>query len=277
LRLRCACPGPAIWSQWRWSTGGFALPYLDIIDHHHKAARKLPLLDNIFEFNQHNRDLFIREFAAGTQSGMRVLDAGAGPCKYRPLFSQCKYESQDFAKYEGSDHRYGELDYICDITSIPVADASFDRVICTEVLEHVPHPEKVIAELARILKPGGLVAITAPLISGIHMAPYHFCSGFSPYWYRHFMPLSGLSVESCKPNGGFFAFYGQESRRFLYKMTPRNPAGRLLFFPLKLLLAIWFRLIVPVACHFLDKIDTQPDLTVGYFVVARKNSANAAE
>lgn len=236
----------------------------------------LALLDPIFEFNQHNRDLFIREIAASTSAGMRVLDAGAGPCKYRPLFSHCHYESQDFAKYGGSDHRYGELDYVCDITSIPVADASYDRVICTEVLEHVPHPERVITELARILKPGGILAITAPLISGIHMAPYHFCSGFSPYWYGHFMPLNGLQVESCRPNGGFFAFYGQESRRFLYMMTPRNRLGRALFFPFKALLAIWFRLIMPVACHYLDKTDTRPELTVGYFVVARKTGGAAA-
>jgi len=236
----------------------------------------LATLDKLFEFNQHNRDLFIQEIAATTQSGMRVLDAGAGPCKYRPLFNHCHYESQDFAKYEGSDHRYGELDHVCDITAIPVPESTYDRVICTEVLEHVPYPDRVIAELARVLKPGGLLAITAPLISGIHMAPYHYCSGFSPYWYRHFMPLNGLNVESCRPNGGFFAFYGQESRRFLYMMTPRNRLGRILFFPFKLLLALWFRLLMPVACHFLDKTDNEPDLTVGYFVVARKDPHNSA-
>ena len=236
----------------------------------------LATLDKLFEFNQHNRDLFIQEIAVATQPGMRVLDAGAGPCKYRPLFNHCSYESQDFAKYEGSDHRYGELDYVCDITAIPVADGTYDRVICTEVLEHVPHPERVISELARVLKPGGILALTAPLISGIHMAPYHYCSGFSPYWYQHFLPLSGLSVESCRPNGGFFAFYGQESRRFLYMMTPRNRLWRILFFPFKLLLAIWFRLLMPVACHFLDKTDTTPELTVGYFVVARKNTYPSA-
>ena len=230
----------------------------------------MAFLDPIFDFNQHNRDLFIRDIAASAPSGARVLDAGAGPCLYRPLFSHCEYKAQDFAKYAGEGHKYGELDYICDITSIPVPEATFDCVICTEVLEHVPYPDRVITELARILKPGGTLALTAPLISGIHMAPYHYSSGFSPYWYKHFLSASGLKVESCRPNGGFFCLYGQESRRFLHMMTPRNWLGRLLFLPFKVLLAIWFRLIVPVACHYLDRLDTQPDLTVGYFVVGRK-------
>ena len=59
-------------------------------------------------------------------------------------------------------------------------------------------------------------------------------------------------------------------------MTPRNRLWRILFFPFKLLLAIWFRLLMPVACHFLDKTDTTPELTVGYFVVARKNTYPSA-
>ena len=99
------------------------------------------MLDSIFEFNPYNRDLFIKGIAALVPSGARVLDAGAGACPYRPLFSHCKYEAQDFAKYTGPNHKYGELDYVCDITSIPVPDAIFDCVICTEVLEHVPYPD----------------------------------------------------------------------------------------------------------------------------------------
>ncbi len=231
---------------------------------------KLPFLDAIFDFNLHNRNVFVKDIAALTPPGARVLDAGAGPCTYRPLFAHCQYEAQDFARYTGSEHRYGDLDYVCDITAIPVPDASFDCVICTEVLEHVPSPERALAELCRIVKPGAMLALTAPFMSGIHMAPYHFCSGFSPYWYRHFLTANGMHMESCRPNGGFFRLYGQESRRFLTMLTPSNRLGWWLFLPVKAILAIWFRLLVPVACHFLDRLDPEPELTVGYFVVARK-------
>lgn len=228
-------------------------------------------LDPIFDFNQHNRDRFVQEVAARLPAGSRVLDAGAGPCKYRPLFAHCQYESQDFGQYTGSELKYGQIDHVSDITAIPVADASFDCVICTEVIEHVPHPDRVIAELARVLKPGGILALTAPFTSGTHMAPYHFFAGFSPYWYRHFLEAAGMRVESCRPNGGFFKLYGQESGRFLYMITPRSRLARWCFMPAKIVLAIWFRLLLPLACHYLDRLDHDPELTTGYLVLGRKN------
>jgi SAM-dependent methyltransferase len=49
-----------------------------------------------------------------------------------------------------------------DATRLPFADASFDRVIASEVLEHIPDDEAAFAELARVLRPGGTLAVTVP-------------------------------------------------------------------------------------------------------------------
>jgi SAM-dependent methyltransferase len=49
-----------------------------------------------------------------------------------------------------------------DLTRLPFADASFDRVIASEVLEHVVDDETAIAEVARVLRPGGLAALSVP-------------------------------------------------------------------------------------------------------------------
>lgn len=49
-----------------------------------------------------------------------------------------------------------------DLLSLPFPDASFDRVIASEVLEHIPDDVTAIAELTRVLKPGGLAAVTVP-------------------------------------------------------------------------------------------------------------------
>jgi len=158
-----------------------------------------------------------------------------------------------------------------DITSIPVPDGSFDYVICTEVLEHVPRPDLAITEFARVLKAGGVVILTAPLGSGIHMPPYHFYGGFTPFWYEHFLPMNGLLLQECLPNGGFFKLYAQESQRFLSMMSPRSRVMKTVFFPFKVILAIWFRVVVPVVCHFLDRVDKKRDFTAGYFVRAIKH------
>ena len=227
-------------------------------------------MKSIFNYNDYERDRFVAEVAQGLPPGTRVLDAGAGPCRYKHLFSHCEYKSQDFAQYPGKEFSYGTLDFVGDITNIAAPDGSFDCILCTEVFEHIPRPDLAVREFARLLRPGGLLAITAPLGSGIHMPPYFYYGGFSPYWYEHFLPAAGISVESIRANGGFFKLYGQESRRFLSLLTPSRPLGRALFFPVKLLFALWFRVLVPVACHYLDRFDNEHEFTAGYFVRGRK-------
>ena len=49
-----------------------------------------------------------------------------------------------------------------DATAMPFGDAAFDRVIAAEVLEHVPADRRALAEIARVLRPGGLLAVTVP-------------------------------------------------------------------------------------------------------------------
>lgn len=49
-----------------------------------------------------------------------------------------------------------------DAYALPFADASFDRIVAAEVLEHLPEDEQAMAELARVLKPGGTMAVTVP-------------------------------------------------------------------------------------------------------------------
>ena len=228
-------------------------------------------MDRILHFNEQARDAFVANVARSLPRGTRMLDAGAGTCKYRPLFAHCDYKAQDFGAYQGSDHSYGSLDYVCDITSIPAPSGSFDAILCTEVFEHVPRPDLAVAEFSRLLRSGGKLFITAPLGSGIHMAPYHFYGGFSPYWYDHFLPMNGFRIESCQANGGFFKLYGQESQRFLALVTPKNPAwARGLLFPFKLLVAPWFKILMPLAGWALDGLDQERNFTVGYFVTAEK-------
>ena len=51
---------------------------------------------------------------------------------------------------------------VSDINNMPFQDGAYDSVICSEVLEHVPSPEDSIKELIRVLKPGGVLALSVP-------------------------------------------------------------------------------------------------------------------
>jgi SAM-dependent methyltransferase len=229
----------------------------------------------IFSFNETERDRWVAEQARLLPHGSQVLDVGAGSCPYRDCFQHCRYQTQDFAKLDPSQLRgqlgYGEIDYVCDLTDIPVQDSSFDAVLCFEVLEHVPDPINALAEIARILKPGGKLLLTAPLGSGLHQIPYHFYGGFTPYFYYKFLGQLGFDSISVIPNGGFFKHYGQESQRLWTLMHPQKISKlwlRFLWTPVWLLALPVFRIFLPVACHFLDKTDRSKEFTVGYHVRA---------
>lgn len=49
-----------------------------------------------------------------------------------------------------------------DATALPFADGTFDRIIASEVMEHIPDDAAALDELARVLRPGGTIAITVP-------------------------------------------------------------------------------------------------------------------
>jgi SAM-dependent methyltransferase len=149
------------------------------------------------------RDRWIRQHAEELAPGSRVLDAGAGASKYRPFFEHCRYETQDFCQYQGELVKYLQpIDYVCDITAIPLPDASLDAILCSEVFEHVIDPPAVLNEFARLLRPGGQLWLTAPLLSHLHMEPYHYFGGFTRYWYQHWLPAKGFKIDSVAAVGG---------------------------------------------------------------------------
>ena len=93
------------------------------------------------------RDQWVKAQAASLPPGSKILDAGAGASKYRPFFAHCEYKTQDFCLYQGPLVKYLQpIDYVCEITAIPLPDQSLDAILCTEVLEHVIDPMAVLSE-----------------------------------------------------------------------------------------------------------------------------------
>lgn len=239
-----------------------------------KAFGRSPL----FAFNLIYRDRWVAEQAALIPSRSRVLDVGAGSCPYRSLFAHCEYRAQDFAALKDDQLRfggYGKIDYVCDAASIPSDDGSFDAILCTEMLEHVPDPVAVIKEFARLLKPGGQLMLTAPLGSGIHQAPHHYYGGFTPYWYQHFLAQTGFQDIKVVANAGSYKFFSQEAVRFLIST---RPFVGLPLIPSLIWLPFWLCLLpilgglVPLAAHSLDRHDQLQQFTIGYHVTASRAS-----
>jgi SAM-dependent methyltransferase len=119
-----------------------------------------------------------------------ILDVGCGAQPYRALVPrEAKYIGIDTADakahfgYEIPGTRYFTGD------GWPVDDASVDFVLCTETMEHVPDPNRLLNEAIRALAPGGTLLLTVPFAARWHFIPYD-------YW--RFTP-SGLDrlLQNC--------------------------------------------------------------------------------
>jgi SAM-dependent methyltransferase len=237
---------------------------------------------DLFAFNVRNRDIWVAKQASSLPAGSKVLDVGAGSAPYRALFVHCEYKTHDLGQLRDEQLRFGgytRIDYVSEASSIPVADASFDVVLCTEVLEHVPAPIAVVQELARIVAPGGRLIMTAPLGSGIHQEPFHFYGGYTPYWYEKFLKEAGFESVAVTANAGTLRHIGQETVRFVQMTRPFGFAAswyvHLIWFPFWLMLAPVLAFAVPVAAKLLDRFDLEQRFTIGYHVTAVRSGASA--
>jgi SAM-dependent methyltransferase len=193
---------------------------------------------NIGTNNDEIRSNWVISQVQSLPKGIKLLDAGAGELRFKQYCNHLEYISQDFGNYDGEGDGKGfqmgkwdnsKLDIVSDITSIPLPDNSIDAILCTEVFEHIPDPISALKEFNRLLKPGGIMLITAPFCSLTHFAPYHFC-GYSRYWYKHHLDALGYQHVIIDHNGSWFAFIAQELRRsyLVSKTYSGKIIGRLL-------------------------------------------------
>jgi SAM-dependent methyltransferase len=122
--------------------------------------------------------------------GRAVLEVGARDVNgsVRPLFAQA-------ASYTGVDFIEGAgVDAVMNAHALAFADASFDAVVSTEMLEHDDEFWLSVKEMGRVLKPGGLLILTA---RGNGFMPHDY-----PFDYWRFMPASFsklLTLAGCEP------------------------------------------------------------------------------
>ena len=115
----------------------------------------------------------------GLRPGDRVLDMGCGAGRH--AFEMFRRGGDVVAFDQDGDELAGVLDLFGamrdagevpdgaeadikegDALAMPFADEEFDRIVAAEVLEHIPDDRTAIAELARVLRPGGTIAVTVP-------------------------------------------------------------------------------------------------------------------
>jgi SAM-dependent methyltransferase len=156
----------------------------------------------------------------GLRPGERLLDLGAGGGRhaYGALERGARVVALDRSEADAKDcaaflaalvEEAGAGDagsMTGDALHLPFADATFDRVICAEVLEHVPDDRGAMAEIARVLKPGGTAAVTVPrfwpeLVCWALSDEYHLVPGGHVRIYRLPELRRRLRAAGLRPAG----------------------------------------------------------------------------
>ena len=195
----------------------------------------------------HSLQVVLRE-ARGYVRG-RVLDVGCGHQVYRDWFEAQPYIGVDVTREDSSPN------VVALGGALPFADESFDAVLCTQVLEHVPNPFELMSEVARVLRRGGHLVLTAPQAWHLHEVPHDYFR-YTRFGLAHLAQSHGLAVVRVQAQGKTFVHLGQTFLNLLPVYAYR--------------VATPLTLLVNTICGALDALWWEEGDTLNNLLVARK-------
>jgi SAM-dependent methyltransferase len=142
-------------------------------------------------------DDYITSIAAGS-----VMDLGCGAgdsvAQFRDVNPSVRWVGVDVeASPEVALRRRADAEFVTfDGVHLPFEDGSFDAVYCKQVLEHVREPGPLLAEVARVLRAGGVLAGSTS-----QLEPFHSFStwNYTPYGLKLLLDGAGLQLEEVRP------------------------------------------------------------------------------
>lgn len=145
-----------------------------------------------------------------------VLDVGCGRMPYRGLVPATRYVGVDVDTPVA--RALAAADVFYDGSTLPFGAATFDGVICSQVLEHVFTPEEFLRELARVLRPGGRLVLTVPFVWDEHEQPQDFAR-YSSFGLRALLERNGFEVVQQRKSVADARAVAQLASAWLFKAT----------------------------------------------------------
>jgi SAM-dependent methyltransferase len=201
----------------------------------------------------------VTAFAATLPADARMLDAGAGEGPYAHHFHKQRYVGVDLGVGD-AQWNYSKLDAVADLTTMPFAAGSFDACTNIVTLEHVREPGCVLAEIERVLKPGGRLLLVVPHEWEVHQSPHDYFR-YTRHGVKYLLDEAGFADFEIEPVGGYF------------RLLARRLLNGLQFFPGPFfLLAAIFVVLPALVIPWFDWLDRDRNFTLGYICIARKRS-----
>jgi len=187
-----------------------------------------------------------------------LLDVGCGAQPYRAL--QAQRATRCFG-LECNRQRYRDTPPAVwgSALALPFADGSFDTVFSSQVLEHVPEPERMLAEMTRVLRPGGCLIVTAPHMWGVHEEPHDYFR-FTRFGLESLARRAGAEPVCVQAMAGYWVTAGALFCRYIDRLRrwALAPVVAAVCAPVQLL------------CLLLDRLHRVEGDTWNYLLVARK-------
>ena len=145
----------------------------------------------------------------------RFLDAGCGT---QPFRSVVEPHVSEYLAYD-IEERVETVDYLGtveDMSAVP--DGSIDSLLCSEVLEHVAHPDLAVREFARILRPGATLIMSVPFLARLHEEPHDYYR-YTRHGVREILDDAGFDLDEIVETGSLFSFLGHQVSVALLGLT----------------------------------------------------------
>jgi len=217
-----------------------------------------------FYFTQ--RELYLKMVEMAPALKGQLLDVGCGGKPYRGLFEHDNnhYVGLEFDTPES--RKANNADYFYNGDVFPFEDATFDGVVCNQVLEHVFNPDTFLNEIFRVLKPEGAFLVSVPFVWDEHLQPYDYAR-YSSFGLRSLLERHGfVMIEAHKMNADLRAIF-QIINLYLHKiLLTRNGKINLL------LCAIFMAPVTLLGIVLSKLLPANTDLFLSQIVLARKKA-----
>jgi SAM-dependent methyltransferase len=131
-----------------------------------------------------------------------MLDLGCGNRPYRAwLTNILTYTPYDL------DPRFSKPAVVGTAARLPFRSYTFDSVLCTQVLEHVPTPWETVAEISRVMKSDGTLLLSVPQAWRLHEEPHDYYR-YTKFGLKYLVESAGMTLEKILPQGGVWVHVG---------------------------------------------------------------------
>jgi ubiquinone/menaquinone biosynthesis C-methylase UbiE len=221
-----------------------------------------------YSLHRYYIDEFYLRHVPALPADSRVLDLGGNKVRKRGQFD---IEHYDFRVYYTNITTDKCPDVKADAAYLPFMEESFDVVICSELLEHIPDPLVVLQDVYRVLRINGVLMISVPFLSRIHPDPYDYGRYTDHYWQENLASI-GFNEIVIEKQGLFWSVLLEMIRSLISQIASEGKLRP------KLILRILTKLInlgrkKAISCESKLVYQRHPfysSFTTGFCIVAHK-------